>query len=93
MKDAKAVGNNGIRTDILKYAVRLSWKFLDDIYTTFLKSRKISQKWKNANIIPTYKKGSRENIRNSRLKGLLKVLYKIFTEIINNRKQNTPDAA
>lgn len=85
--------NEGITAEINNYAGRQIRKILAHIYPTCLKTRGKPQNWKNANIIPTHGKGSKEDIRHYRPIILLPGVYKIFRKIFYTRIQNTPDTA
>lgn len=91
MSSGKAVGNNGITTEILKAGSQELWESLAKRFSRYLEMLKISDSWKESITVLLYKKEYRGNLKNYRPMWLLSNIYKLFTKVITNRLTRTLD--
>ena len=85
LKDGKAFGPDGIPNEIIK---RCEEELLEPICIVFNKSLNegsIPEMWRCANVVPIFKKGSKEDPLNYRPVSLTCVLCKMFESIIKKR--------
>ena len=59
-------------------------KPLETIFQNCLRSGKFPFEWKKANVVPTFKKGDKQCIKNSRPVSLLPVCGKVFERLLYN---------
>ena len=84
-KESKAPGCCGIPAEVWKYGgTTLKERLLDVIGDTWI-GEKIPQDWKDANIVPIFKKGSRKECGNYRGISLLSIAGKVMARILLNR--------
>jgi len=88
LKNGKTPGQGNINSELYKYAphefkLRLL-KFLNNIY----RDNCIPNEWRNAVIIPIFKKGDRRERQNYRGISILNTCYKIYSRILNMKLQN-----
>ena len=89
----KATGNDQIGNKLLKVAAPSISQILSKIFNTSIQNGKYPQVWRNACVIPIYKKGSHSNIINYRPVSLLLCVSKIFEPYFKLPKitqQNSP---
>lgn len=91
MKRGKAAGDDGITVDLLKDGGYIVLEKLAKLFSECLRTTKVPQAWKNANMILVHKKGDVKDLRNYRPISLLSVVYKLFTKVILNRISDTLD--
>ena len=87
-KNGKTPGQDNINSELYKYApeefkLRLL-QFLNNIY----RENRIPNEWRNAVIIPIFKKGDRREPQNYRGISILNACYKIYSKILNMKLQN-----
>ena len=85
MKNKKALGKDGLLTEMLKEGGAIICDWITKLFNNCLNTRKIPKAWCNACIILLFKKGDKKEIKNYRPFSLLSHLYKLFTRIIKNR--------
>jgi len=92
-KDNKAPGECGIPGEVWKYGGDRLKQRLFDIIVHIWRTERMPQDWKDANIVPIFKKGSRKDCGNYRGISLLSIAGKIMARIILNRinKKLTPN--
>ena len=84
----KATGNDQIGNKLLKESAPSISKILSKIFNTSIQNGKYPQVWKNACVIPIFKKGSHSNINNYRPVSLLPCVSKIFEKLVFNHILN-----
>ena len=80
----KAHGHDGISTRMLKICDESICKPLHIIFKNCIESGKFPLEWKKANVVPIYKKGNKQFIKNYRPVSLLCICGKIFERILYN---------
>ena len=63
-------------------------KPLETIFRTCLSHGKFPEEWKKANVVPVFKKGYKQCVKNYRPVSLLPICSKIFERIIYNNTYN-----
>ena len=84
MKDNKSPGVDGIAHKILKDTVEQISTPRAHVFNMSLQEDIVSLEWKQANIIPLLKKGSRNNFVNYRPVSLTSVICKLLETIIRD---------
>jgi hypothetical protein len=89
----KATGPDGINPTLLKQASSVLADPLSKLFNLSLQQSTFPEKWKTANVIPVYKKGSKELVSNYRPISLLSVLGKtmercVFKHVYNFIHEN-----
>ena len=84
MKENKSPGVDGISPKILKETVEQISTPLAHVFTMSLKEGIVPFEWKEANIIPLFKKGSRNKSVNDRPVSLTSVICKLLETIIRD---------
>ena len=84
MKDNKSPGVDGIPPKLLKEIVEQISTPLAKLYNLSLEEGIVPSEWKEANIMPLFKKGSRNKPENYRPVSLTSVVYKLFETLIRD---------
>ena len=84
MKENKSPGVDGISPKILKETVEQISSPLAHVFNTSLQERIVPLEWNEANIIPLFKKGSRNKSVNHRPVSLTSVICKLLETIIRD---------
>ena len=84
MKENKSPGVDGIATKILKETVEQICTPLAHVFNMSLQEGIVPLEWKEANIIPLFKKGSRNKSVNYRPVSLTSVICKVLETIIRD---------
>ena len=84
MKENKSPGVDGIAPKILKETVQQICTPLAHVFNMSLQEGIVPLEWKEANIIPLFKKGSRNKSVNYRSVSLTSVICKVLETIIRN---------
>ena len=79
----KSPGNDQVHPRILKEAALQLCTPLTKLFQLSIKQGKVPQQWKEANIIPIFKKGSRSDPSNYRPVSLTSILSKLLEKIIS----------
>lgn len=85
LKNGKAAGEDGIPVELIKYGGRPMIKLLHNIIVKVWDLEIMPKEWKEAVIIPIYKKGDKLECSNYRGISLLNCTYKILSTVILNR--------
>ena len=80
----KAHGHDNISTRMLKICGDTICKPLELFFKQALTTGLFPSEWKKGNIVPCYKKGDKQNLKNSRPVSLLPICGKIFERLIFN---------
>ena len=83
LKSGKAAGEDGINSEIIKYAD--TGDILLDMCNDALLNRKVPDQWKRLNIMPVPKKGDLSKVENYRGIALSSVVAKTLNRMIRNR--------
>ena len=88
----KAHGHDMISIRMIKLCGISICKPLEIIFQNCLRSGKFPSEWKKANVVPTFKKGDKQCIKNYCPVSLLPVCGKVFERLLmfNNRTVNVP---
>ena len=84
----KSHGHDNISVRMLKICGVSVCKPLEIIFRTCLNHGKFPEEWKKANVVPVFKKGDKEGVKNYRPVSLLPICSKIFERIIYNNTYN-----
>ena len=84
MKDNKSPGVDGIPPKLLKETVEQISTPLAKLFNLSLEERIVPSEWKEANITPLFKKGSRNKPENYRPGSLTSVVCKLFETLIRD---------
>ncbi|HYS62000.1 MAG TPA: reverse transcriptase family protein [Gemmatimonadales bacterium] len=84
-KNAKAPGEDGIPTELYKYASGEFKRRLLDFMNRLYREEKVPDEFKMAIVIPLFKKGDMSNLKNYRGISLLNTCYKIYAKILAKR--------
>jgi exonuclease III len=84
-RENKAPGGCGIPAEVWKHGGLKLQEKLHDLIAHIWRTEQMPQNWKDANIVPIFKKGSRTECGNYRGISLLSVAGKILARIILNR--------
>jgi hypothetical protein len=71
-----------ITAALVKGGGRMLWRKIDILMETVWKEEKLPEEWNSAIICPTYRKGNKMKHNNYQGILLLKVTYKIFTQLV-----------
>lgn len=85
LKDNKSPGLDGISNEILKYSVSALTEPISFIINKCIEQGKVPSHFKNAKIIPIYKKGEKTDMSNYRPISLISSVSKIFEKIVKHR--------
>ena len=81
----KAHGHDMISIRMIKLCGISICKPLEIIFQNCLRSGKFPSEWKKANVVPTFKKGDKQCIKNYRPVSLLPVCGKVFEQLLYNK--------
>ena len=84
-KKKKAPKPDGVPNEAWKYATMEVKKKLGEVINGVWRGEGFPTEWRTGNIIPIYKKGDKEEIKNYRGITLMDTGYKIYAEIIRRR--------
>ena len=84
-KNAKAPGEDGIPTELYKYASGEFKRRLLEFLNRMYQEEKVPEDFKTAIVIPLFKKGDMSNLKNYRGISLLNTCYKIYAKILAKR--------
>ena len=84
MKENKSPGVDGISPKLLKETVEQISKSLAHVFNMLLQEGMVPLEWKEANIIPFFKKGSRNKSVNYRPVSLTSVICQLLETIMRN---------
>lgn len=85
LKNSKAVGHDGIRTDIIKQSMFLIAEPLTHVLNLSLMQGSFPEILKKSVVRPLYKKGDRSEMSNYRPVTLIPIFSKIYEKIMYNR--------
>ncbi|XP_018376755.1 PREDICTED: golgin subfamily A member 6-like protein 22 [Trachymyrmex cornetzi] len=85
MKNKKAKGIDEIPAETWKYAGGTLWNDMVDLMRQIWKQGEIPEDWKKSIIVPLYKRGDTEKVRNYRGISLLCTAYKWYAEILRTK--------
>ena len=88
-RENKAPGGCGIPAEVWKYGGKGIQEKLHELIVDIWKKEQMPQNWKDANIVPIFKKGNKKECGNYRGISLLSIAGKIVTRIILNRIEKT----
>ena len=81
----KAHGHDMISIRMIKLCGISIFKPLEIIFQNCLSSGKFPSEWKKANVVPTFKKGDKQCIKNYRPVSVLPVCGKVFERLLYNK--------
>ena len=85
VQEEQAPGRDGIPSEIWKHGgpktTECLYKLIQEVWDT----QKVPQDWKDASMVPLYKKGDRKDCGNYRGISLLSIVSKIFSRVLLNR--------
>ncbi|XP_036142959.1 golgin subfamily A member 6-like protein 22 [Monomorium pharaonis] len=84
-KKKKASGPDGIPNEAWKFATAGLRKSLKKILNEIWKGNGYPEEWKTGDIVPIFKKGEKDEVKNYRGITLMDTGYKIYTEIIRRK--------
>ena len=84
LNPSKAHGSDGLPSRILKESANQLAPSLHYLFTKSLKVSQVPAEWKLANIIPIYKKGSKDHVENYRPISLLSIVSKTLERCVLN---------
>ena len=85
LKSGKAGGVCGIQVEMVKAGGYTVVQWLKDVFDIAWKCGKTPHEWREAIIVPIYKKGSRDECGNYRGISLLSVVGKIYARVVCDR--------
>ena len=85
IKCGKACGSDKILPEMLKTAGEIVVGFLTKLFNQVFNSGIYPDKWREAIIVPVFKKGNRDSPNNYRGISLLSLIAKCYTNILNAR--------
>ena len=85
MQDRKAPGRDGIPSEVWKHGGQKMTECLLKLIQKVWDTEKVPQDWKDASIVPLFKKGDRKDCGNYRGISLLSIVGKILSRILLNR--------
>ena len=85
LKTRKAPGICGIVPEMSKASGEMVVDWLAEVFNIVWRERVAPSDWKNAVIVPVYKKGSRLDCTNYREISLMSVVGKVFAQVLNER--------
>ena len=91
LKNGKEAGKDQVTIETLKAGEETIAKQLAKLYTKCITERLIPKTWNEANMVISFKKGNRKDIKNYRPICLLSYMYKQFTQIITSRLEKKLD--
>jgi hypothetical protein len=92
VKNGKAVGPDGLTTDLLKISKEEGLNAVVDLFNKILESEEIPSQWYDSTIILIHKGGDKKDIAKYRPITLTSHLYKLFMRVIMNRVSDDLDA-
>jgi hypothetical protein len=84
----KATGPDGLSAHILKETAEISAEILTTIYNKSLKSGEVPRDWRNAHVVPLFKKGERYTPSNYRPVSLTCICCKVLEHILVSNRAN-----
>jgi hypothetical protein len=85
LKNGKSPGQDGITNDFIKLAGKKIIPYLMDIFNATIKMGKIPTEWKEATVIPVFKRGARCNVENYRPISLTSSICKIMERVMDKK--------
>ncbi len=85
LKVDKANGPDNISNRLLKETAHSIAKPLSELFNSSLASGTFPHQWKQANVVPVYKKNDKQNVTNYRPIALLACVSKVFERIVYNK--------
>ena len=92
LKSGKAGGVCSIQVEMVKAGGYTVVQWLKDVFDIAWKCGKTPHEWREAIIVPIYKKGSRDECGNYRGISLLSVVGKIYARVVCDRLRLLTDA-
>ena len=84
----KVPGPDNMHSKVLMEVAEQVSEMLTDIFKSSLESGQVPEDWRGANVTPLSKKGSREELGNSRPVSLTSVVRKVLETIIKDQMRN-----
>ena len=81
----KATGGDGVSARLLKTTAPAVAKSLTHLFNCSLRTGKIPQEWKAANVTPVPKKGRKEDVNSYRPVSVLPVIAKVFEAVVHRQ--------
>ena len=91
LKNGKEAGKDQVNIETLKAGDETIAKQLAKVVHKVHNGKRIPKTWKEANMVISFKKGNRKDIKNYRPICLLSNMYKLFTKIITTRLEKKLD--
>jgi hypothetical protein len=91
VKNGKAVGPDGLTTDLLKISKEEGLNAVVDLFNKIFESEEIPSQWYDSTIILIHKGGDKKDITKYRPITLTSHLYKLFMRVIMNRVSDVLD--